>query len=785
MSDRLRLTPARLGAAPSRLLKLLLLLAPACACNAPQVGQQQDASTGEELFNGEASVVGLESADPDVRAAAAALRDGHAWRATRLVMPALRNAGRRTPEAVLVAARAAATWQGWTEVQRLLQGATWLDTEFAGDGRELLARAAIAQGDFVGASAHAAAAARAARDAQTRAVRLVLLGRTYDRRDFRDSARIAYTGAIGPLPAVADWLRIRAAQVTADGSARTDLLRDVRTAAARSQIGWADAQARERAGDLLGAARVCDSIGARAAAMRLRLQAASDEGARLAVRRDLVDYIRANSGTSKALEAVEVLDGAFSTLGPNEELVVARSASRSGPAARAVRGYERARSGATLTPTDYHDYGMALTRAGRWREAAAQLERVRPPAALAGRAAFQRARAMLRFDSRRARRELQTIPTRFAGDAFAASSALMLLADLETDANRDRAARALWLDVGRRYPTSEVAPEARFKAALIRYIQGDARGAAAEFDDALARYPRAQYALATRYWSGRAHARAGDNATARARWRELVEHESLSYYAMLSNRRLGAPPWSPPASADSTTRVAAVDSAMARIAALERLGLDAEIRHEYANLVEEADRSVPRLIATGTALRDHEQPSRAIALGWKAVGKGAKTADVYRLIYPVLYRDLLVAEARRHRLDPALVAALIRQESSFTPRAVSRAGARGLMQVMPAVGRSIARARGYPLWDPALLLEPDVSLELGTSHLADALRRYPDLTRALAAYNAGGSRVTRWNRKAGVSDPEIFAERIPFDETRDYVRIVQRNVELYRVLYGW
>jgi soluble lytic murein transglycosylase len=154
-------------------------------------------------------------------------------------------------------------------------------------------------------------------------------------------------------------------------------------------------------------------------------------------------------------------------------------------------------------------------------------------------------------------------------------------------------------------------------------------------------------------------------------------------------------------------------------------------------------------------------------------------------VYPLLYRDQLVAEASRHRVDPALVAALIRQESSFVPRALSRAGARGLMQVMPDVGRSIARSRGYPVWDPALLFEPAVSLELGISHLAAALRQYPDLTRVLAAYNAGGSRVTRWNRKAGVADPEVFAERIPFDETRDYVRIVQRNVDMYRVLYGW
>jgi soluble lytic murein transglycosylase len=770
---------------PPQLLKLLLLLAPACACNAPQAGQRQDAANGEEIYGGDVSVVGLDSPDPDVRAAAVALREGEAWRATRLVMPALRNAGRRTPEAVLVAARAAAAWQGWNEVQHLLQGAPWLDVEFAGEGRELLARAAMARGDAVAASAHAGAAVRAARDAQTRAVRLVLLARAYDRRDLRDSARAAYTSAIGPLPRAADWLRLRAAQVSADESGRAELLRDVRTPAARTRIGWAEAQARERAGDLLGAARVCDSLGARPAALRLRLQAAGDEAARLAVRQQLVDYIRANSGTPKAAEAVEVLDGAFHALGPNEELVVARSTSRSGPAARAVTAYERARAGAALTAADYYDFGMALTRVGRWRDGAAQLDRVRPPAALAGRAAFQRARAMLRFDARRARRELRAIPTRFAGDAFAASSALMLLADLETDDGRDGAARTLWLDLGRRYPASDLAPAARFKAALIRFIQGDARGAAMEFDDAVARYPRSQYALATGYWSGRAYARAGDTATSRARWRDVTAREPLSYYAMLSNRRLGVASWSPPAPGDSVTHEAAVDSAIARVAVLERLGLDTEIRYEYATLVDDADRSPSRLVATGTALRDHDQPSRAIALGWKAIGRGIRTADAYRLVYPLLYHDLLAAESRRNRLDPALVAALIRQESSFTPRAVSRAGARGLMQVMPSLGRSIARSRGYPVWDPALLFDPAANLELGTSHLSAALRQHPDLTRALAAYNAGDSRVRRWNRKAGVSDPEVFAERIPFDETRDYVRIVQRNVEMYRVLYGW
>src|ERR687886_1360483 len=161
-------------------------------------------------------------------AAGAALHNGQGWRATRLVLPALRNAGRRTPEAVLVAARAAAEWQGWDEVRQFLRDARWLDSEFDGEGRELLARAALAKGDLVGATEHAAAALRAAPNATTRAVRLVLLGRAYDRRDLRDSARVAYASAIDQLPLAADWGRLRAAQGTADGGIRSQLLRDVR-----------------------------------------------------------------------------------------------------------------------------------------------------------------------------------------------------------------------------------------------------------------------------------------------------------------------------------------------------------------------------------------------------------------------------------------------------------------------------------------------------------------------------------------------------------------------------
>jgi soluble lytic murein transglycosylase len=151
----------------------------------------------------------------------------------------------------------------------------------------------------------------------------------------------------------------------------------------------------------------------------------------------------------------------------------------------------------------------------------------------------------------------------------------------------------------------------------------------------------------------------------------------------------------------------------------------------------------------------------------------------------VVDRDELTRAAAARSLDPALVAGLIRQESNFTPRAVSVAGARGLMQLLPSVGQEIARNLNFPVWHSALLFDADANLQLGTAHLATYMRQYGPLPRVLAAYNAGGSRVTRWSTKGGVDDPEVFIERIPFVETRDYVRIVQRNALFYRLIYDW
>jgi soluble lytic murein transglycosylase len=318
---------------------------------------------------------------------------------------------------------------------------------------------------------------------------------------------------------------------------------------------------------------------------------------------------------------------------------------------------------------------------------------------------------------------------------------------------------------------------------MVAVILGQASSAGREFAE-LAKSSSGD-ASGAEYWLGRTRDAAGDSAGARVAWRAVIKRDSTSYYASLAAARLGVQSMHSSQATAGFPRVASVDSALLRVSLLRRFGMSSEAQMENNQLYQDARADSTRLLATAAAFSGTDQAARAIALGRDALSRVGSTPDVWRLIYPVAARDTIVAEARRAGLDPALVAGLIRQESNFNPGAISAAGARGLMQVMPAVGKSIAPAAGITSWNPSLLYDPGINIEIGVRHLAPLLKSQPNIARSLAAYNAGGSRVARWSTKRGADDPEIFTERIPFSETRDYVKSVLRNREFYRVLYAW
>jgi soluble lytic murein transglycosylase len=722
------------------------------------------------------------SADTVLETAREALERGRPWQASLLVAPVVEDATQRTPSAVFLAATAASRWGGWPEVGRLLQGESWLDTLFDGRGRVLLARSALEGGNDSLALAHALTAPPG-RNAEAQGERLFLLASAYDRVESLDSAAVTYQRAASVLPAASDWILLKAAAVTADSAARAAIYQRIRLPLAKERIGWADAAALERIGDLERASNLYQELGARLTALRLRLRTSADTAAR----RELLAMITAGGPATEVRGAVAILDSAFAPFTVEEELLVARAADEAGLAARAAAGYSKALPAGLGGQPERYGYAAALAKLGRNAEAAAQFKLVHSPAYMLASAAYLRARSLVRDGQlAKGRAELVEIPVKYSKDTTAASSALFLLGDLASDDQADRLARTYYRRSAVRYPTSRFAAAARFRAAMVELLTGDAGMAAREFDELARRYPRSDEAPASVYWAGRAWAIAGDSVKAHARWRKATQGDPTSYYASLAARRLGMAAWVPSPASDTFMAVPDADSVVARAALLTRLGLAAEARWEHERLARSADSSSERLLAVANALRGQGLASYAIQLARKALARGAPAdARTYRLLYPVVHQDALLAESSEQGLDPSFVAALIRQESMFNPTATSPAGARGLMQVMPQLGGRLAESLSYPVWDPVLLYQPDVSLQLGSYHLQELAVRYTEPGHILAAYNAGASRVERWARRTGVDDPEVFAERIPFVETRGYVRIISRNQELYRSLYQW
>jgi len=157
---------------------------------------------------------------------------------------------------------------------------------------------------------------------------------------------------------------------------------------------------------------------------------------------------------------------------------------------------------------------------------------------------------------------------------------------------------------------------------------------------------------------------------------------------------------------------------------------------------------------------------------------------VWEDLFPRPFWPVLTRNSAANQLDPDLVASLIRQESEFNPAAISRANAMGLMQLLPSVGRGLAKEMKIKHFTQDELLVADTNLLLGTRYFKHMVDHYGgQVEYALAAYNAGEDRVDDWRKNGSFADVEEFVESIPFTETREYVQAIMRNAALYKLLY--
>lgn len=617
-------------------------------------------------------------------------------------------------------------------------------------------------------------------------------------------ARSEYERAATLYPGVGDWATVLAAQAAAgagDTAAVRELLESAEPELAR-EWGWrAVSRGRLEAGDTAGAAAALDVAaelptgGLRAEAWTraasVRLVGGDTAGAREA----LLAALDVEPASEHGLTAARLLSG-LPDPSPAERAAVARLYLRHGNLERGLGTadeYLRAGGGTAVERAELRlAAGRALFRARRYADAEKRLETLAgdsaAPREAAAEALLLAGRAQLR-DGRRtaAVQTFRRVAARFPGEP-AAAHALFIVADLAHDDGRTEAARDLYQRAVAAAPQSVHGAESAVRLGGMAMIGGDHDRAIQAFESLRALHEDGPIRQRAAYWAGRSRLDAGQDSVGRARLEEALRLDPASWYGLRAADRLGTTAWRrwmrpSPVTADLTA--AAVHGALARLDLLAELGRPEIVAFETDRVRRHFARRGGGLYALAEALHDRGETFRAISIG-RAIQRGEDgwNERLLRIIYPFPYQETIVAEATERGIDPYLVAGLIRQESMFDPAARSPVGAIGLMQLMPHTGRALARRERVGAISEARLHQPELNLRLGILHVSDLLARYDRPGDMLAAYNAGAGRLAGWRGLPEYADADLFAERIPYGETRDYVKAVQQNARIYHALYG-
>ncbi len=358
-------------------------------------------------------------------------------------------------------------------------------------------------------------------------------------------------------------------------------------------------------------------------------------------------------------------------------------------------------------------------------------------------------------------------------------------------------ARKLFIALAKAYPKSTYADQAAWRAGFALYQTRQYTAASKAF----LRLSRQTTASHLRdqgyYWAGKCYQKLGQKAEARFWIDRASEGFPTSYYSTRAHAILGktenayieAPQ---PGEHLSVGQSYTPSAHIPKGDILASIGLYRDAKHEYdrarriigRNLfaLDDLKLRYERVRAMHKAL----QISAQIVMLERAQGI-SMTRTSFRRLYPTYYWGEINQIARKMDLDPNLMIAIMRQESAFNTTAISRAGARGLMQVMPQTGRDMARLVKLKNFSTQDLHDPHTSILLGAKHLSDHIKAFEkdkqrQLSLALSAYNAGLDAAKRWAKRLTKQDVDEFIERIPYKETRNYVKLVYRNYRVYSYL---
>jgi soluble lytic murein transglycosylase len=352
------------------------------------------------------------------------------------------------------------------------------------------------------------------------------------------------------------------------------------------------------------------------------------------------------------------------------------------------------------------------------------------------------------------------------------------------------------------FPESTYAASAHWRAAWMNYRLHNYAEAARLMDEQIELYPAGIEVPSALYWRGRIYEDEDRNFAQAANYYRVLNSCYINfYYASLARQRLnvlkGQAGAIDPASVLSTVRKPVVPALTGELPENEphlikaKLLANAALNEYIAPEIQaSATSSEWGALAQAEIFASYGEYTRSLqsmkrsGISFYSLPMDEVPTIYWKLLFPQPYWRDLEANAQKNGLDPYLVAALIRQESEFNAGAISHANAWGLMQLLPSVGKSIAKKQGIRHFNENDLLNPIINLQLGTVNLKQVLDRFggqPEY--ALAAYNAGDVPVRQWMGGGDFKDTPEFVESIPYTETREYVQAILRNREIYRALY--
>ena len=352
-------------------------------------------------------------------------------------------------------------------------------------------------------------------------------------------------------------------------------------------------------------------------------------------------------------------------------------------------------------------------------------------------------------------------------------------------------------ELAEHFPQSTNAAAAHWRAGWWSYRQGLYDQAAKVFEDQIRQYPGAKETVSALYWRAKLYEdQDHEPAMAAAHYRTLIRAYSHYFYAQMARERLVALGDAAPVSVPGLEKYVPEaipkldetfpegDPHLVKAHLLVNAGLSEYVPQEIAEAPGSSSWSgiaEAKIYASyGDTFRAMRVLKRALPYASSASIKSIPLA-YWRILFPEPYWDTIQAESAKNGLDPYLVASLIRQESEFNPSAISHANAYGLMQLLPAVGRQMAREEGLGSIETRQLLDPILNIKLGTRYLRQTMEKYGRVPEyALAAYNAGENRVEDWQAAGPYHGVDEFVESIPFTETREYVQAILRNQDIYR-----